>query len=171
MFAKSRCSENISILLMRFSTFLTWADLSSRWSCPGRPITALLSLLSCFRYRVLPLLYRMSCPGCPANVVLSSVVLSQQVRSLLSRSGQPAFSIMSRADLSQLFCSECPFPAFVLSPLSYNGSPVQAVLSILLCYGCPVLFSCPDCSFLLSCSDCHVLVVLFLLPSELSWLS
>jgi hypothetical protein len=131
-------------------------------TCPDRPVP---SDLSCPTCPVRPVPSDLSRPTCPVRPVPSD--LSRPTcpdrpacNSHLSLPTCPGRRVPS--DMSRPTCSGQPLSAdnLWLSPLSWQGCPVTAVLSQLEYYGCPVLS-------LLSCSGhliCLVPAVLSQLP-------
>ncbi len=111
--------------------------LSTLLSCPGCPVTVLLSQLSC------PCCHVLSCPGChdPAD-------LSRPTCPHLPCHGYPV-----QAALSWLSCPGCPVMT-VLS-LSWHGCPATIAFA-------SVLSSCPDSAVMsrMPCPSCSVPAVM-----------
>ncbi len=133
---------------------LYWLSVPSRltsllWPVPksshGCSVLAVLSLLCCSGYPVLPFLLRPSCPRWPFQVDLSD----WPVQTELSRLSCLSFPVM--AILIRLSCFSCPVPA-VLS------CHVPALLTHL--QSCRLPCPVPDALFQLSCPCCHVLAIL-----------
>ncbi len=151
-------------------------------SCLGWPgqsqlfcsVPAVLSQLPSPDCPVLLVLFRLSCHFClvAVPIVLSYLSCSLVMFSLSCPDWPVLVDQSGRSIQTQLFCcpvqtvlcgcpvhmsyTHCP----VLADLSWNDRPVLAVLSLLICSGCPVrcvqsLLSCLFC-LVLSCSDCTI---------------
>ncbi len=134
-------SSYVSDVLSRHRIAL---DFLSRLSCPGCPVSATLSLLSCSERPVLSFLSWLEYPNCPLRLS-SPGYLVPVILSWLSCPGFPVHAFLFKlsfaccsalgflllAILPLLLCLCCHL-LVVLSCLSYTGCPIPAIYT-----GCP----------------------------------